>query len=154
MKENVEEIMTRDVITAKEYESLLEVATLLKENSISGVPVLNEHEEVVGVISAADILKLLDDFHWYTPFFSAMDILHLHSDELHDIKQSIEKVSDMKVKDAMSKDPKTIPPDALIDDAAQIMCSTGFNRLPVVDETGNLVGIIARADIIESVSGI
>ena len=151
MKEKVEEIMTRDVITATENDTVLNIATVLKENSIAGVPVVNDREEVVGVVSVSDILKLLDDFHWYTPFFSAMDILHLHSDELEDVKRDIEEVSEMKVKDAMSKNPKTIAPDTLIDDAAQIMYSTGFNRLPVLDEKGKLVGIVARADIITSV---
>ncbi len=150
MKEKVEEIMTRDVITAKENDTVLNVANVLKGNRIAGAPVVNDHGAVVGVVSVSDILKLLDDCHWYTPFFTAMDILHLHSEELQDIKRDIERVSEMKVKDAMSKNPKTIPPDASIDDVAQIMHSTGFNRLPVVDETGNLVGIVARADIIAS----
>jgi CBS domain-containing protein len=150
MKEKVEEIMTRDVITATENDTVLQVVNVLRENSIAGVPVVNDREEIVGVVSVSDILKLLDDFHWYTPFFSAMDILHLHSDELEDVKRDIEEVSEMKVKDAMSKNPKTIAPDTLIDDAAQIMYSTGFNRLPVLDEKGKLVGIVARADIITS----
>jgi len=150
MKEKVEEIMTRNVITAKENDSVLEVATVLKENKIAGVPVLNEREEIVGVISEADILKLLDNFHWYTPIFTAHDLIHLFGEDLHDIQQDIEKASKMKVKEVMSKNPETISPDALIDDAAQIMHSTGFNRLPVVDGSGKLVGIIARADIIAS----
>ena len=150
MKEIVEEIMTRDVITANENDTVLNVANVLKDNRIAGAPVVNDQEEVVGVVSVSDILKLLDDFHWYTPFFTAMDILHLRSEDLEDIKRDIERVSEMKVKDAMSKNPKKIPPDALIDDVAQIMHSTGFNRLPVVDATGNLVGIVARADIIAS----
>lgn len=150
MKEKVEEIMTRNVITAKENDSVLEVATVLKENKIAGVPVLNEREEIVGVISEADILKLLDNFHWYTPIFTAHDLIHLFGEDLHDIQQDIEKASKMKVKEVMSKNPKTISQDALIDDAAQIMHSTGFNRLPVVDGSGKLVGIIARADIIAS----
>lgn len=151
MKEKVEEIMTRDVITATENDTVLNIVNILRANSIAGVPVVNDQEEVIGVVSVSDILKLLDDFHWYTPFFSAMDILHLHSDELEDVKRDIEEVSEMKVKDAMSKNPKTIAPDTLIDDAAQIMYSTGFNRLPVLDEKGKLVGIVARADIITSV---
>ncbi len=150
MKEKVEEIMTRDVITATENDTVLNIVNILRANSIAGVPVVNDREEVIGVVSVSDILKLLDDFHWYTPFFSAMDILHLHSDELEDVKRDIEEVSEMKVKDAMSKNPKTIAPDTLIDDAAQIMYSTGFNRLPVLDEKGKLVGIVARADIIAS----
>jgi CBS domain-containing protein len=150
MKKKVEEIMTKEVITAKENDTLLEVASVLKENKIAGVPVLNEQEEVVGVVSEADVLKLLENFHWYTSIFTAHDLMHVFGEDLHDIQQDIEKASKMKVKDVMSKNPRTIPPDTLIDDAAQIMHSTGFNRLPVVDEKGKLVGIVARADIISS----
>ena len=150
MKEKVKDIMTKEVITAKENDSVLEVATVLKENKIAGVPVLNEQEEVVGVISQADILKLLDNFRWYTPIFTAQDLVHLFGEDLHDIQRDIKRASEMKVKEIMSKNPKTVPPEALIDDAAQIMHSMGFNRLPVVDENGALVGIVARADIIAS----
>ena len=150
MKEKVEEIMTREVITVKENDSLLDVATVLKEEKIAGVPVLNDSEEIVGVISEADILKLLSNFHWYTSIFTVHDLMHIVGDDLHDIQQDIEKASKMKVKDVMSKNPKTILPDTLIDDAAQIMHTTGFNRLPVEDNDGKLVGIVARADIIAS----
>jgi len=150
MKEKVEEIMTRTVITVKETDSLRDVATVFKANKIAGAPVLNDQEEVVGVVSEADILKVLGNLHWYTQVFMALDLLQLHDEKSHAVQQDIEKVSAMKVKDAMSKNPKTIPPDASIDDAAQIMHSTGFNRLPVVDGDGKLVGIVTRADIIAS----
>jgi CBS domain-containing protein len=150
MKEKVGEIMTRNVITVKENNTVLNVIEVFKGNKIAGVPVLNDREEVVGVVSEADILKLLDNFRWYTPLFTAMDLLNLRGEKLHDVQRDIEKASEMKVKDIMSKNPKTIPPDALIDDAAQIMHSTGFNRLPVVDGNNKLVGIVTRADIIAS----
>ncbi len=150
MKEKVEEIMTREVITIKETDSLLDVATVLKREKIAGLPVLNDMEELVGVISEADILKLLSNFHWYTSIFTVHDLMHIFGEDMHDIQQDMEKASKMKVKDVMSKNPKTVPPDALIDNAAQIMHSTGFNRLPVVDTNGKLIGIVARADIIGS----
>ncbi len=150
MKEKVGEIMTRNVITVKENNTVLKVIVVFKGNNIAGVPVLNDREEVVGVVSEADILKLLDNFRWYTPLFTAMDLLNLRGEQLHDVQRDIEKASEMKVKDIMSMNPKTVPPDALIDDAAQIMHSTGFNRLPVVDGNNKLVGIVTRADIIAS----
>jgi CBS domain-containing protein len=56
----------------------------------------------------------------------------------------------MKVEEVMSTNPETISPDTSIDDAAQIMHATGFNRLPVMDGDGTLVGIVTRADIIAS----
>jgi CBS domain-containing protein len=146
MKEKVEEIMTGNVITVKENDSLLKVAEVFKENKIAGAPVVNEQAEVVGVISEFDMLKRLDNFRWFTPVFTALDVLHLRDDK----RREVEKVSEMNVKEVMSKNPKTVLPDTLIDDAAQIMHSTGFNRLPVVDKTGKLVGIVARADIIAS----
>ena len=150
MKEKVEEIMARNVITVNENDSLRDVATVFKANEIAGAPVVNDQEEVVGVVSEADILKVLGTFHWYTPLLTTMDLLQHHSEISQDIQRDIEKAGEITVKEIMSKEPRTIPPDALIDDAAQIMHSTGFNRLPVVDETGKLVGIVTRADIIAS----
>lgn len=156
MKEKVAEIMTRDVITVHENDSVLDVAQVFKANKIAGAPVLNDKEEVVGVISEADILKILDDSHWYTPIFTALYYLHLYSEgegegeEAHEIEQDIAKARALRAKEIMSKNPQTVLPDALIDDAAQIMHATGFNRLPVVDETGTLRGIVTRADILAS----
>jgi CBS domain-containing protein len=150
MKERVEEIMTRDVITVNENDTVLTVADIFKENKIAGAPVVNDRGEVVGVVSEADIVKLLDTFHWYTPLFNVVDLFQKRKEELHDIKQDIEQASKMKVNDMMAKKPKTVTPDTLIDDAAMIMHSTGFNRLPVVDEKGKLVGIVTRADILAS----
>ena len=52
------------------------------------------------------------------------------------------------VKDVMSKNTVTISPDDSISDAARLMRKHDFNRLPVVDSEGKLVGIITRQDII------
>ena len=52
------------------------------------------------------------------------------------------------VKDVMSKKPITISPDDSLSDAARIMHKNDFNRIPVVDDEGKLVGIIAREDVI------
>ncbi|PXF50308.1 MAG: CBS domain-containing protein [Candidatus Methanophagaceae archaeon] len=157
MKEKVEEIMTREVVTVKEEDTVVRVAEVFREKKISGAPVVNERGEVVGVVSEADILKLLDNFKWYTPFFTALEILHLRGrggggEKLHDLQQEIERAGETRVKEVMSKDPRTVSPNTSIDDAAFVMHYTGFNRLPVVDSegTGRLVGIVTRADIIAS----
>ena len=150
MKEKVKEIMTRQVVTVRENDSVRDVAQVFKTNKIAGAPVLNDQEEVVGVISEADILKLLDTYRWYTPILTTLDLLHLHEEQAHDIQQDIETAGAMKVNEIMSKKPRTVSPDTFIDDAAEMMHTTGFNRLPVIDETGTLVGIVTRADILAS----
>lgn len=150
MKEKVEEIMTKDVITVKENDSLLDVAQVFRANKIAGTPVINDREEVTGVISESDILKILGGRNWYTQILMALDFLQLHDEKRDDLQQDIEKAGEMIVKDAMSKKPETISQDTLIDDAAQIMHITGFNRLPVVGGDGKLVGIVTRADILAS----
>lgn len=142
--------MTRDVITVQEDDSVREVAQVFKTKKVAGAPVLNERKELVGVVSEADILKLLDTYRWYTPILTTLDILQLHQKEPQDIQQDIENAGATRIREIMSKAPETVSPDTLIDDAAQIMYLTGFNRLPVLDETGALVGIVTRADILAS----
>ncbi|HDS46034.1 MAG TPA: CBS domain-containing protein [Methanomicrobia archaeon] len=150
MKEKVAEIMTRDVITVQETDSVLEVAQVFRTKKVAGAPVLNERAELVGVVSEADILKLLDTYRWYTPILTTLELLQLHQKEPRDIQQDIEKAGATQIREIMSKDPETVSPDTVIDDAAQIMYLTGFNRLPVLDESGALVGIVTRADILAS----
>lgn len=142
--EKVEEIMTRDVITVKENHTLLEGAKMIREIRISGAPVLNEEGDLVGVLSEADVLKVLGDIPWY----SLNKILHQEQEQ--DIQQDTEKMSETRVKEVMSKHPQTVGPDSLISDAASIMHSEGYNRLPVIDSRGKLVGIVTRADILAS----
>ncbi|MDY6865807.1 MAG: CBS domain-containing protein [Halobacteriota archaeon] len=151
MKTKVEEIMSKEVVTVEESDSLPDVISVFNEKKISGTPVIDKRSgEVVGVISEMDVLKVFEDFQWYSPLFKAMDILHLHDETLLDVEADIKRASEMKVGDIMSKNPKTIKPDDYIDDAVMIMRSTGFNRLPVVDEEGKLKGIVTRSDILAS----
>ena len=62
--EKVGEIMTKNVITVRENDTLLRAAEVLKENRVAGAPVLNEQDELVGIISETDVLKIMDYFPW------------------------------------------------------------------------------------------
>ncbi|MDY6930471.1 MAG: CBS domain-containing protein [Halobacteriota archaeon] len=150
MKTRIEEIMTEEVVTVHEDDLLPHVISVLKEKKIAGVPVVDKDNYVVGVVSEMDILKVFEDFQWYTPLFRVMDLFRLHEEKLHDVEQDIDRASVMKVKEIMSKRPRTLRQDEYIDDAAAIMQSTGFNRLPVVDRSGKLKGIVTRSDILAS----
>jgi|Deesub1362B_J571_1020462.scaffolds.fasta_scaffold00014_193 CBS domain-containing protein len=142
----IEKIMTRNVVTIDENDTLLEAAKTLRKNRVSGAPVLNERGELVGIISEADLLKVLEGFSWYSKFLMFLHIL----DENEEAQKDFEIVNSTKVADVMSKKPRTVKVNDSVYDAASIMHSNGFNRLPVVDEREKLVGIVARADIIAS----
>lgn len=64
------------------------------------------------------------------------------------IPDEIETLFEGYVKDVMTKKPVTISPDDSISDAARLMHKNDFKRIPVVDEEGKLVGVIARGDVI------
>lgn len=138
----VSDLMTRDVVSVKPTMTLREVAALLAEKRISGMPVVNDESEVVGVISEADILvkaggsssrgRLLG---WLLePDFGDED-----------------KIRAETVGEAMSAPALTIPSHRPVHEAARLMVAEGVNRLPVVED-GRLIGILTRADVVRAFS--
>jgi len=147
----VRELMTTDVIAFKPSDKVHQVAETFRSNRISGAPVIDDQSKVIGVISEADIMKLtatvpFPDIDPLNPFpvFS----LTAYRKKVEKIPDEIETLFEGSVKDVMTKDPVTISPDDSVLDAARLMHKDDFNRIPVVDDEGKLVGLIARADII------
>jgi len=150
-KVKVKELMTTNVITFKPSDKLRHVAETLRANRISGAPVIDAQRRVIGVISEADIMKLtatvpFPDIDPLNPFpvFS----LSAYMKRVKKIPEEIDTLFEGDVQDVMSKKPVTISPEDSISDAARIMHKNDFNRIPVVDAEGKLVGLIARDDII------
>jgi CBS domain-containing protein len=147
----VRELMTTAVIAFKPSDKVHQVAETFRSSRISGAPVIDDQRKVIGVISEADIMKLtatvpFPDIDPLNPFpiFS----LTAYRKKVEKIPDEIETLFEGSVKDVMTKDPVTISPDDSILDAARLMHKGDFNRIPVVDDEGKLVGLIARADII------
>jgi CBS domain-containing protein len=147
----VEELMKTDVITFKPSDTIQHVAKTLRTHRISGAPVIDDQSRVIGVISEADIMKLtatvpFPDIDPLNPFpvFS----LTSYMNKVKKIPDEIDALFEGSVKDVMSKKPVTISPDDSISAAARLMHKNDFNRIPVVDDEGKLVGLLARNDII------
>ncbi|NOZ76419.1 MAG: CBS domain-containing protein [Euryarchaeota archaeon] len=150
----VEEIMTRKVVTLSPEEPVFEAARILRENRISGVPVV-EGGQVVGVLSEADIMELLEshELKINTILPSPLDVLELPVRMKIGLKEAAERINraaSARVKDIMSSPPHTISPGADMGEAAALMSKKKVNRLPVVDDDGKLVGIVTRGDVIAS----
>jgi CBS domain-containing protein len=139
---HVQDVMTRDVITILKYESIMPVAKILSEKNISGLPVVDKKNKVIGIITQADILSILGMRKEHT----LKDVLkHMLGEPLPE-----RRMGDI-VGDIMTSPAATIHPNANITEAAQMMDEKKIRRLPVVDEKNVLVGIISRADILKAV---
>ena len=142
------DIMTTDVIVAKKDDSIANVATLLIREKIGGLPVVDEENKVVGIISETDIMQKETDIE--SPrvinFFQGLIFL----DDIKKLEEDMKKVAAYKVEDLMSKDIITVNVDDSFDYVANVMIKKSINRVPVVDKENFLKGIICRYDIIKA----
>lgn len=142
------DIMTTEVIVAKENDSIANVAKLLIKEKIGGLPVVNEENKVVGIISETDILKKEKyiDAPRVINFLQGLIFL----DDVKHMEEDMKKIAAYKVEDLMSKDIIKVHEDDKFDDIANIMIKKSINRVPVVDANNILKGIICRYDIIRA----
>ncbi len=137
----VENVMTRDVVTVRPETPLKEVAALLAERRISGVPVCDPPGHVVGVVSEADILVKEEGF----PPGPRRSLAWLFGDESADSTKTAARTAG----EAMTTPAITVEPIRPTSEVARIMIDRGVNRLPVVLH-GELLGIVTRADLVRA----
>ena len=140
--------MTTDVIVAKEEDSIADVAKLLIEERIGGLPVINSENKVVGIISETDIIK--KEKYIEPPMFVNLLEGIIFLDDIRKMENDIKKVAAYKVEDLMSKDIIMVNENDSFDYVANIMIKKSINRVPVVDDDSKLKGIICRYDIIKA----
>ena len=136
----VEDVMTAPVVTVGPKVPLKEVAAILADKGISGVPVVDEGGELVGVVSETDILYKEAAETSRAGRFSSL--LHPHAEA--DPKQAARTAGE-----AMTSPALTIEASLPLSEAARLMINEGVNRLPVL-AGGNLVGIVTRADLVRA----
>lgn len=142
------EIMTTDVIVANKNDRIADVAELLIKEKIGGLPVVDENNKVVGIISETDIMQkeTTVDSPRVINFFQGLIFL----DDMKKLEDDMKKIAAYKVEDLMSKDIVTVNENDTFDYIANIMIKESINRVPVVDKDNHLKGIICRYDIIKS----
>jgi len=129
------DIMTIDVITTTPSTYLKEAARTMVGSGVSGLPVIDESGALVGIITEADFLEREAD-RSQRRLLSAM------------IEEGGPIVDAETVGEVMTRDPVIIFPEASVTEAARVMAHHHVKRLPVVDSSGALVGIISRADVV------
>jgi len=144
MANTVRDVMTEGVITVAPNTPLKEVARLLVEHAISGLPVVDGNGSLLGVVSEADFLLKEQgaDAVRHRPLARLLG----ESDET---RRELDKVEAETAGGAMTSPALTIDADEPIRTAAETMVRRRVNRLPVTDG-GRLVGIVSRADLVRA----
>jgi len=142
------DIMTTDVIVAKKGDTIANVAKILISGKIGGLPVIDEENKVIGIISETDIIKKEKRAH-STPFINVLEGI-IFLDDINKMEKDLRDIAAYKVEELMSKNIVKVSEDEDFDDVANIMIKKSINRVPVVDEHNTLKGIICRYDIIKA----
>ncbi|MET7381209.1 CBS domain-containing protein [Streptomyces sp. NPDC005526] len=121
--QTVGEVMTSEVVHADRSTPLKEVVRLLDDHRISGLPVVDHDDKVLGVISGTDLIR-------------------------EAARTGRAPGSAVTAQDLMSTPAITVHPEQPVPDAARVMERHGIERLPVVDEEDRLIGIATRRDLL------
>jgi CBS domain-containing protein len=140
------DIMTREVISVPPDMSVKELVGVFRDKRVGGVPVV-EDGKLVGIVTEGDLMAMDADIH-YPHYFELFDsVIYLGSQKK--FKDQLEKAAAATVRDLMTEKVKTVAPGDPARKAATLMSDHRFDRVPVVDESDALVGIISRHDIIK-----
>ncbi|CAM5481307.1 hypothetical protein GCM10010329_29540 [Streptomyces spiroverticillatus] len=138
-------VMTSEVVTARPDTPFKEVARLLAEHRISGLPVVDADDRVVGVISETDLL-----FHEAEAPDRYAPPSRFRLPRLTPAARTAQhKAAARTAGELMSKPPVCVHADSTIAEAARTMARHAVERLPVVDEEDRLVGIATRRDLLQ-----
>src|SRR5512136_2661061 len=138
----VKEMRVRDVmnvkpITVQAEAPVSEAARLLRENKVSGLPVL-DGEKLVGIVSESDLLRLLSVEEdqgglWLPSPFEVFEVPFRDLVQWEKMHSAVDEITKKKVSGVMSRNLHDVSPDDSIEEAAGIMTRHRINRLPVVE---------------------
>jgi CBS domain-containing protein len=137
MKTSVKDVMSTQVVAVKLGASFKEMASRLRQSRVSAFPVIDDDGKVIGVVSEADMLAKEVLNADQTGTITAM---------LHRREQ--DKADGLTARDLMTHPAVTVTPDDSVEQAARLMYTLRLKRLPVIDRSGGLVGIISRTDVL------
>lgn len=169
----VGEVMSTEITVLKPSTSIRDAVSTLLEARVSGAPVVDDNNVLVGVFSESDVLYVLGwttlggqhgpchrwkeagarDHFIIPPVYLGLLDTFLYVRDEKALKDEMKKVLARSVGEAMSTELVTITPDALLPTAADLMLTRKVNRLPVVDADNHVVGVLTRSDVLRGMLG-
>ena len=134
------DVMTAKVISVTPHMSLKDTAMVMANHGISGIPVIDDRETVVGVISEKDFLFRMAEK-------KTRSIMHVIAQCLSTKGCIALPMRSGHAKDIMTSPARTVLESTPVFEIASIFAEEDINRVPVINKNDRLVGIVARADI-------
>ena len=141
------DVMVSPVITVGKSATVREAAKTLLEKRISAVPVVDNADKVIGIVTESDLMHRAEagterPYSWW---------LHFLTDDAT-IAADYVKSHAANVQDVMTSDVVTAAPETPLDEIATLLEERRIKHVPIVDKDGNLVGIVSRANLIQAVA--
>lgn len=141
------DIMTKDVLTVRPSEKVEKVARILVENKISGIPVVDEQNHVVGIITEKDLMIKASELR--VPFYLTLFDSIIFLENPIRFNNDLKKYTATYVQEAMTEKVIIVPEDTPVSEVVAIMQKRRINRVPVI-RNDKLVGIVTRNDILKA----
>ena len=139
------DIMTTPVITVTPETDIKTLATLLTKNYISGAPVVDKKETLLGIVTESDLLLTEKPIHIPT-FFILLDTL-VYLENPFKMDKELKELTARTVADIYTQNCLTATPDTPVDKVASMMVAEKRYLLPVIDQDKQVIGIISRTDM-------
>lgn len=142
------DVMTTQVLTVASNATVREVATLMAERGISGVPVVDAQNRVVGMVTEGDLIHRIETgteraTSWRLNLVTAS----------RDVAREYVKSHGRSVSDVMTRNVLSVTEDTHLGDIASLMEENGIRRVPVVRE-GKLIGLVTRSNLVRALAAL
>lgn len=142
----VRSFMITKVFTVKPSATIKELLNVFTSNRIGGVPVVDDRDHLVGMVSDGDVLRYLSP----KPIGIAGLVYIIESGELEDI---LKERLDTQVKAIMTKrNLLSVSPDEEFETTIRLLSQHRYKKLPVVNGAGRVIGVLSRGDVIKNIS--
>lgn len=140
------DIMKKNVICVSKDEKVKEIVSILMQNHVSGVPVVDHNRQLIGIVTEKDLITKEKGLNVSSYMEFIASILFVDGEMKY--KGNYQNLRYLTAMDIMSSPVYSVHLNATIDEIASIMVNRHINRIPVIDEEKRLVGIIGRSDLL------
>ncbi len=142
------DIMNTDVLTVSPETTIEELGRFFIKNSVSGAPVVDSSNKIVGIVTENDLIRQNKRLH--IPTMLRLFDAFIPLEGFRSVEEEIKRMSATRVSEICTKKVITVNPETSLQDIATIMSEKGIHLLPVLS-SDKLVGIISKIDIIKGI---